>query len=282
MNSETSYAKKAEKPFIRFPDKFEAAKKVNSKNFRRLIILANFISTVNCLGYFFGYVDQINFWRIEMFAVQSCKMLAEVVYNKFGLDLFVHHTCMFLFYFLVPETFLWLGPQGNMIHIPFTFQNLYFLCRHDTTRAKLFSGLFWTIWLPIVAYRNSIAFFLGAKYILAEQAFGRVLIGLGALGATLDVFWTREFLDAQISIHPEESDWARSAAKFYLSPLCLILLGGGSYMAHLIVWKDVSVPRLQFFLTVVALVLGLNWRNLVGISRGTSPRNTKRTARVSS
>mmetsp|Transcript_22684 Transcript_22684/g.36442 ORF Transcript_22684/g.36442 Transcript_22684/m.36442 type:complete len:294 (+) Transcript_22684:49-930(+) len=268
MNSETTYSAKAEIPFVRNPSKFQAVKKAHKNTFRRLIVLANIVSALNILGYFFGNVGELNFWRTEVYAVQFSKMMAEIMYNKFGLDLFVHHVCMFLFFFLVPQRFLWLGPQGNLIHVPLLFQNMYFLYRHNNVRqAKFYSGLFWSLWLPVVAYRNSVAFCLGFKYVTTGQAFGRALMGLGALGTTLDVFWTREFILTQLSTYPNGSQWAKTVTSFYKSPLCLLLLAAGAYMAWVCVYSEVELPRLQFFISVVVIVLCLNWKNLNALRR---------------
>eukprot|EP00954_Amorphochlora_amoebiformis_P019570 1333499-Amorphochlora_amoeboformis.AAC.2 len=117
MNTETSYHKRAEGSFVRDPLKFEAAKQARNAAFRRLIILANLVSTVNTTAYFFSAVGILNYvrlhlrfcvfkrdvravliivlglghccapeflWRCEIFVVHLIKLLAEVFYNKFG------------------------------------------------------------------------------------------------------------------------------------------------------------------------------------------------------
>ncbi|GAB5363811.1 hypothetical protein AAMO2058_000915100 [Amorphochlora amoebiformis] len=249
MNTETSYHKRAEGSFVRDPLKFEAAKQARNAAFRRLIILANLVSTVNTTAYFFSALGILNYWRCEIFVVHLIKLLAEVFYNKFGLDLFVHHLCMVLFYVFVPENVLWLGPHGCAIHIPLSFQSLYFLHRSEPNLSRLWSGLFWSMWLPVVAYRNSVAICLGMKYLSVGQSFGQRFLALGALGATLDVFWTKEFLDSQLasSVHRHLCTWAKTVKTFYTSPVCLSLLVLGAYIGHLVV-EEPSLPRVPMFI----------------------------------
>mmetsp|Transcript_17913 Transcript_17913/g.26826 ORF Transcript_17913/g.26826 Transcript_17913/m.26826 type:complete len:267 (+) Transcript_17913:34-834(+) len=263
MNSETDYNANAEGSFIRDPTKFEACKKQRKRMFRRCIVCANLVSSLNCVMYFFGYLGVINFWRMEIFFVHLLKFVAEVVYNKFGLDLFVHHVVMALFYLFVGENFLWIGPHGCAIHFPLAFQSLYFLVREDEQLAKLCSGLFWSMWLPVVAYRNSVALFLGLNYLYAGDAVGQHFVALGALGATLDAFWTYEFQSAQLYLQPNhKNEWPKVVGRIYMSPLCLLLLAAGTYVGYSVI-EGTLLPKLVIFSLLASCVLALNWKNIV-------------------
>uniref|UniRef100_A0A6U3E295 Uncharacterized protein n=1 Tax=Lotharella globosa TaxID=91324 RepID=A0A6U3E295_9EUKA len=259
MNSEPTYSE-AEGTFVRDPALFKQAKLEKRKSFRRAIILANMISVANCLAYFFGMMDLINFWRTELFCVHLMKLVSEILYNHFGLDLFVHHLCMLMFYVGCPTSLLWLGPQGCTIHIPLMFQNLFFLHRGNDQYLRLWSGLFWSMWLPVVSYRNSVAVFLGLQQISTGEKYGRLLIALGSLGATLDMFWTWEFIAAQVKKHPQESGWAITVSSFYKSPTCLAQLACGSLLAYTVI-GGADIPKLTFLVFALSVAAVLNVRN---------------------
>jgi len=257
-----------EEKFVRDKGKFQACRRAKSNAFRRLIITANVISTINIAVYFFGIQGDLNiFWRTELFIVHLIKVFAEVLYNRFGLDLFVHHLCMLFFYLFIPEDFLWLGPQGCLVHIPLVFQSSYFLYREHPNLWKISSGLFWTLWLPVIAHRITVALLLGVYHIVHGMEFGTHLIAIGMLGVTLDVFWSREFVDAQLSIHPHHSTWAKSVSSLYKSPVCILLIMFGIYTGYSVGWRQAYIPRMSFVVVAATILWAINWKNIMSAGK---------------
>ena len=240
-------------------EKFDSEKEKNKEARGYMIILGcNALSCLALLGYVLGYIDAPAELKLEaiFLVIKGC---IEVLTDKFGWQLLLHHTAMvagFLFN-QHPSMACWafITVHQQFVHFPFAIRAMWrltlpafgYVKSEMSWRRRGLINFFWVTWMFNCGYRSALIFGYSAFAVFDLRWNWQPAIGflMGMILGNLDRLWTKAMWPKVPWPNPRINAW------FHIGTRVWFILG--FVFAVLFILSDVAPEKVPFSLRIPML-----------------------------